>query len=279
MNRILAVDDNRDGLYMLQTLLQGCGYDVTTAENGIEALQNAREMPPDLLITDILMPKMDGFSLCSKWMASDTLKNIPLLFYTATYVHEEDRSLAMSMGATTFLIKPMDPADLIKVIKEVFGEIEKGMTPAATEQGNAKAGHQEKYNEALFRKLEDKLQQLAETNQALQSEIEERKQVQKKLQASLREKETLLREIHHRVKNNLQVVSSLLRLQAGTVKSEQVRNLFANSRNQIKAMALVHEKMYLYEDLCHIDFADYIRTLRPRFYTLFNWIPSKLSST
>ncbi len=89
----------------------------------------------------------------------------------------------------------------------------------------------------------------------------ERAKKQTVLEGALAEKEVLLREIHHRVKNNLQVISSLLSLQAGYVDNEETRRLFFESEGRIRSMALVHEKLYRSDDLAHIDFDDYVRDL------------------
>ena len=89
----------------------------------------------------------------------------------------------------------------------------------------------------------------------------ERAKKQRVLEDALAEKEVLLREIHHRVKNNLQVISSLLQLQARRVTSEETLPLFADSEGRIRSMALVHEKLYRSDDLAHIDFCDYVHDL------------------
>lgn len=111
------------------------------------------------------------------------------------------------------------------------------------------------------------------------TDITARKQVENQLKASLKEKEVLLKEIHHRVKNNLQIISSLLRLQAGYIKDQQALEIFQDSQNRVRAMAMIHENLYQSNDIATIDFSDYIRKLTNnliRFYKVNSNIKIKL---
>ena len=175
--RILIVDDKDENRYLLQALLQGSGYEVFTAVHGADALEKARQDPPDLIISDILMPVMDGFELCRAWMKDERLQSIPLIFYTATYTDERDRKFALSLGALHFIVKPAEPDDFMAVIHGVF---QSGEHPTAAPAGTpAEAPEEEsvylrQYNEVLIRKLESKMEQLEKLNQDLEKKVAQR---------------------------------------------------------------------------------------------------------
>ncbi|HEX38001.1 MAG TPA: tetratricopeptide repeat protein [Candidatus Cloacimonetes bacterium] len=97
--------------------------------------------------------------------------------------------------------------------------------------------------------------------ESLLKEIEERNKIEQQLKQSLKEKDVMLREIHHRVKNNMQIISSLLSLQTKYIKDKDALQVFRNSQDRIRSMALVHEKLYQSEDFSSINFAEYIREL------------------
>jgi two-component sensor histidine kinase len=124
--------------------------------------------------------------------------------------------------------------------------------------------------------LEDKLMELEETNQALKRDVTRRKQVEAQLNASLREKEVLLKEIHHRVKNNLQVLSSLLSLQADSIKNKEGLKALSESRSRVMSMALVHEQLYNSKDLARVDFADYANILTTQLLRSYGVKPGQI---
>lgn len=180
MQTVLVVDDIAENLYFLEVLLKGNGYDVRTAANGAEALELARQSPPDLLVTDILMPVMDGYSLCREWRADERLKRVPFIFYTATYTEKKDEALALKLGADRFVIKPQEPDAFMQIVRETLRS-GRGSGDDGPAVRKADGGLLEDYSEALFRKLQKKMSDLEQANRELERQMEEQKQLEEQL--------------------------------------------------------------------------------------------------
>lgn len=183
MSQVLVVDDNAENLYLLRMLLQGHGYTVVEARHGAEALTKARQQPPSLVISDLLMPVMDGYSLLRQWKVDDQLKAVPFMVYTATYTDIKDERLAFDLGADAFLVKPAEPEALIASITALLGNPDSAQASVRQPQLEEKALLKD-YSKALFRKLEKKVESLQQTNRRLGAEIAERKRTEAALRAS-----------------------------------------------------------------------------------------------
>ncbi|PIQ63346.1 MAG: hybrid sensor histidine kinase/response regulator [Bacteroidetes bacterium CG12_big_fil_rev_8_21_14_0_65_60_17] len=192
MKRALIVDDKTDHAYLLKVLMEGNGYEVDTAQHGAEALVKARANTPDLIVSDLLMPVMDGFTLLRRCKLDEHLRSIPFVVYTATYTDENDRRLALDLGADAFILKPAEPdafmASVKKVIEQAISDGGQRPSPELLQEGNSLF---KLYSETLIRKLEEKSQQLQEANKALRDDLEARKQ----MEASLLESEERFRQL------------------------------------------------------------------------------------
>ena len=163
MSVALVVDDHLDGTFLLRCLLEAEGFEIVQACNGREALQAVERRSVDIIVSDILMPVMDGFSLCRACKSDDRLREIPFIFYTATYVDQCDEDLAMRLGADRFLLKSSEPETLRRELHEVLA----GPKHAPATSEAADAPFLQQYNEVLIHKLEAKLEELETANQAL----------------------------------------------------------------------------------------------------------------
>ena len=154
--KILIVDDNDQSLYLLRTVLENAGHEVWPTSDGAEALALAGRQMPDAVITDILMPRLDGFALCRAIRQSETLRDLPVLLYSATYTDARDRAFGLSVGADRYLEKPMEPADLLNELVAAVDERRQGVS-ARPSEGLEERTFLREYNERLVRKLEDRM--------------------------------------------------------------------------------------------------------------------------
>lgn len=126
MAKILIVEDDKNSRYLLEKMLQADGHQIVSAENGEVALRVACQDTVDLVISDIMMPVMNGFRLCRDMKRDAALKHIPFVFYTATFLEKEDEELAMGLGASRFIVKPLKNAALLAEVNQVLDEHNRG---------------------------------------------------------------------------------------------------------------------------------------------------------
>ncbi|MDO9550094.1 MAG: histidine kinase dimerization/phosphoacceptor domain -containing protein [Methanoregula sp.] len=306
--KILIVDDIAVNRQLLEAIMRYNNYEFASAVNGIEALTRLRADSFDAIISDILMPKMDGFRLIRECKKDPALKKIPFIFYTATYTEKQDAEFGLSLGAERYLIKPMDPVEFLRTLKEILETVSTKPVAQCTPAMESEESYLKEYSHRIGQKLEKKVQTLEETEgelrafqrdldevtevvheidgelnrrvkartETLEQEIEEQKKAQVSLTLSLKEKEVLLREIHHRVKNNLQIITSLIRLQKNKITDVTTNNAMIDVESRIRSMALVHEKLYNSADLKSIPIGDYLRTLSTQLIHLYSLDQSRI---
>jgi CheY-like chemotaxis protein len=117
---ILVVEDVPNVLELLEVTLRYKGYFVLTARNGQEALDVLKKQKPALVITDILMPKLDGYAFVYQMRTNPETNDIPVIFLSATYVTPEDRTFAMNLGAARFIEKPIDTEEFLLTVAELI---------------------------------------------------------------------------------------------------------------------------------------------------------------
>src|SRR4030042_5563534 len=155
--KVMVVDDNEQNLYLLEVLLRSEKYEVVCAKDGVEALGHLKKGSFSLIISDILMPRMDGFQLCRECKADPHLKHIPFIFYTATYTDRKDEEFALSLGADRFIAKPIEPQIFLTTIGEVIKGYEKGALTAKESLIKDEELYLVEYNKRLIQKLEKKM--------------------------------------------------------------------------------------------------------------------------
>lgn len=159
---ILLVEDDEPSRYLMTAILQSANHEVVPVCNGVEALDATRSHSFDLLITDILMPKMDGFQLVWRWKNDPTLANVPVVFVTASYTDDEDEKFAIELGADGFLNKPIDIERLLTTVEAVARISSTGKVCAPIQRDEARILRA--YSDRIVCKLEQKLAELERSN-------------------------------------------------------------------------------------------------------------------
>jgi DNA-binding response OmpR family regulator len=117
--RILLVDDEQDISEVVKMRLEANDYEVIVAYDGQEALDKAHQEKPDLMILDLMLPKIDGYKVCRMLKLDDKYKNIPIILFSAR-AQESDKEMGKDVGADAYLTKPFDPQALLGKIKELL---------------------------------------------------------------------------------------------------------------------------------------------------------------
>jgi two-component sensor histidine kinase/AmiR/NasT family two-component response regulator len=242
--KILLIEDNAIARLLFEKQIRALGYEVTACETAEAALEAYQQMFYPLIILDLGLPGMDGFEFSRRIRALPKGEQSMILVITA-YDQPEDLQAALDAGVDDYLVKPVEMSLLhmrLTIIDRQFQNL--------TERKRAEA-ELETYRLHLEELVKERTAEL-------QQEISERRRMEAQIKASLKEKEILLREIHHRVKNNMQAISSLMRLQSRKFTDDVHLEIFREVENRIQSMALIHEMLYHEEDFARIEFERYV---------------------
>ena len=234
---ILVVDDQPGQLLSHESILRELGERLVTARSGREALQRLMDEDFAVILLDVNMPDMDGFETASLIHQHPRFEKTPIVFVTGAQPTTLDLLKGYRVGAVDYVEVPVVPEILRSKV-------------------------------AVFVDLNRKRRDLQRLNDALQAEIAQRRNAEEAVRHS-REKEVLLQEIHHRVKNNLQIITSLLRMQSRAVQDPACSEALRECQNRVASMALIHDKLYRARDLARVSFGEYVRDLTNNILTSY----------
>jgi diguanylate cyclase (GGDEF)-like protein len=189
MTHILVVDDHPTNRRLLKAVLACKDYGVLEASDGAEGLALARAQRPNLIIADILMPSMDGFEFVRQLRADASVAETPVLFYTANYLEDEARQLALACGVTDVIVKPADPQHILNTVQTALA----ANKPAAAYQRHWTENFDRAHLRLMTNKLSQKIEELEETNLRLTNEVAERQRAELALRESQERIERLSR--------------------------------------------------------------------------------------
>jgi signal transduction histidine kinase len=213
--QILVADDNADMREYLTRLLRQ-RWSVEAVADGEAALAAARRKRFDLVLTDVMMPRLDGFGVLRALRADPALASIPVVMLSAR-AGEESRIEGLQVGADDYLIKPFSS-------QEVLARVEVHLKKA---------------------------------------------RIDNELRLSLVEQQALMKEVHHRVKNNLEVVNSLLMLQSDFVNDPQARSVLVETANRVRVIADIHRLLYQTPKLAYVDLASFVEQLAESLFAFY----------
>lgn len=235
MMNVLIVDDQEGNRYLLESLLKGHGYSVQSAANGAEALEQLVTGGIDLIISDILMPVMDGFELCRKIKTDETLRHIPFIVYTATYTGPQDEEFALKIGADRFLVKPCEPDVFMETVQSVTSLRRDSEEPAQVQLQDEEVF--KLYNERLVRKLEQKMLELEEESKALRT-----------AESALRVSERKYRRLHESMTDGFVYVDMQGMLRESNAAFQRMLGFTAAELSQLHYRDLTPEIWHVFEE-------------------------------
>ena len=164
MFSLLLADDNALECQITSDHLRGAGYRVTSVADGLSALDQLRQQPFDLLIADVLMPRLDGFELCRRCREEATLRGLPIILCSGSYTEVNERQLGLGFGANRYLLKPVDPDLLLREVASLLQQKRQPPQPGSETSDDTEEQMQllRTYNEVLFRKLDRKMHELTQ---------------------------------------------------------------------------------------------------------------------
>lgn len=170
MKKVLLLDDNDDAVVLQTAILESDGFTVVSAMNGLQGLEKLKTFRPDIIVSDVLMPEMDGFAFCRAVKSDESLKNIPVVFYSAQYTDKEDKALADEVGAVGFIYKPIEMDEFLAIINRILVQNEERnyLHP----NNKPLIEFEQKHYEAQAKMLDKKLHELEEQHKKLQESEE-----------------------------------------------------------------------------------------------------------
>ena len=271
---ILIVDDDESTCKIMSLILKNSGYMIETVGTGKEAAAKALEKFFNLALLDINLPDMKGVELIG--VLKEKHPDIEVIMITG-HASLETAIRALNEGASFYITKPLNMDEVLATIR---GFLEKQRLTMENRRLFREVQHElaeRKRAEEELRQHHDHLEEMVKERTAkLLREIAERKRAEKKIKAALKEKELLLKEIHHRVRNNMQIISSMLSIQEIQIKDQAAQRVFRESWTRIRSMSLVHEKLYQSEDFTKINFEEYTKSLTADLFLTYDVDPDNI---
>lgn len=256
---VLIVEDSPSARKLLRLTLKHYGCTVIEACDGVEGLELAARNLPDVIISDALMPRMDGFQLLRGLKSNSRLKSIPFIFYSSTYTGEKEADLALSLGAEAFIAKPTEPAKLWEMTCTIMSEWEaRKKTPAHPPIDESDEQYLLEYSRVVAAKLEEKVGELEDA-------LTLRKQAEEQLRALNAELEQQVAVEVEKNREKDRIMAHQARLAA---MGEMLRNIAHQWRQPLNNISLIVQNLQiefndgaLTQPLCHEHVQDCLKFL------------------